>query len=281
MQKPLYLIFITAMLPITSCSTFSSADNCTPVHRLLGSTNFQVDSTLYSSFENTKKSIVIVPPTGSTNAIDRSYAKMFCHAGFQVSILNHWTADQETNSDLEIHQHFYSGAQRAIQLIFAEIKTPFVGMLGTSVGALHTAISTNTLEKLNASFLIVGGASIAEVVVESDQQAMVDLKKDRIERFHFKSDIEIVKAIDEKLKLEPMLQGELFKNKNIGMVIATEDTTVPTRTQNKLRDFFKPKTVIEINSNHFWGIIKSWLFHDDEILKFFNDSASKLLTQKS
>lgn len=273
-----YFLFITAILSITSCSTFSSAENCTPVHRSLGSANFQADSTFYPSVDTTKKSIVIIPPTGSTNAIDRSYAKMFCHAGFQVVILNHWTADQETNSDLEIHQHFYSGAQQAIQLIFAELKTPFIGMLGTSVGALHTAISTNTILKLNASFLIVGGASIAEVVVESDQKAMVDLKKDRIERFHFKSDGEIVKAIDEKLKLEPTLQGELFKSKTIGMVIATEDTTVPARTQNKLRDFFKPKKVIEINSNHFWGIIKSWLFHDDEILKFFNDSASKTIS---
>lgn len=263
------------LLALASCSTIEVGSNCLDHKVTLGSAEFQVSTSYFTPSEATKKSIVIIPPTGGTNAIDRSYARQFCRAGYQVAIINGWSNDQETKTDIEIHQHFYSGAQKAVQIALLEIKTPFVGLLGTSVGALHAAISANSIDRFNAVFLIAGGADISEVIVTSDQKAMVDLKKARKNRFGFKDDSENMKAIDSAFTLEPMKLGTAYLKKDIGMVIASGDHTVPTATQIKLKDFFKPTTLITLNNDHFWAIVKSWLFHSGEILEFFDTSSSK------
>lgn len=269
------ICFAVTVLGLTSCSSFLAGSSCIDQKMTLGPEEFHVSSSFYSTAIATQKSIVIFPPTGGKNAIDRSYAKQFCKAGYNVAVINGWTNDQETKSDLEIHQHFYSGAQRAVQLTLAEIKTPFVGLLGTSVGALHSAIAANSIDRFNAVFLIAGGASIAEVIVTSDQQAMIDLKTARQSRYGFKNDAENIQAIEKVFTLEPMKLGTQFSKKAIGMVIANKDTTVATATQNQLKDFYKPQTVITLNNDHFWTIVKTWLFHSNEVQEFFDRNAAK------
>lgn len=268
---------VFALLFITSCSTIEFGPDCKDHKVQLGTADFQVNASFFTTGQDTMKSIMIIPPTGGTNALDRSYARQFCRAGYQVAILNGWTNDQETQSDLEIHQHFYSGAQKAVQIILTEIKSPYVGLLGTSVGALHAAISANSIARFNAVFLIAGGASIAEVIVNSDQQAMVDLKSARKNRYNFKNDSENIKAIGSAFNLEPMKLGTLYSKKDIGMVIAKQDHTVPTETQINLKDFFKPMKLVLLNNDHFWAIVKTWLFHSGEILDFFDSSSDKVL----
>lgn len=274
LQILLLLLLLPSVL-LVGCTTFNKDSGCSPQIEKLGSAEFSVEITSFKPLFIVQKSLLIIPPTGGTNAIDISYGKNFCKAGYNVSVLNDWTSKEEKVIDLELHQRFYTNAQKAVSLVLAETKTPFIGMLGTSVGALHAAISANTIPQLDAVYLIVGGANIAEVIVGSDQQAMIDLKAERKKKFGFKSDAEIIQAIDHAFKLEPLLQGSLYKNKDIGMVIAEHDLTVPTEYQIKLRDFYQPKAVLLLPNNHFWVIIKTWLFHENEILEFFEDSFKK------
>ena len=272
------ILFFCLTIPslfLISCSSFDKNSSCSSQIKKLGTLDFSVEVTSFKPTFLTLKSLLIIPPTGGTNTIDVSYGKNFCKAGYNVFILNEWTNKDDIVVDLELHQRFYTNAQKAISMILAETKTPFIGLLGTSVGALHGAISANTIPQLDAVYLIVGGASIAEVIVGSDQEAMVNLKAERKKKFGFKNDTEIVQAIDHVFKLEPLAQGSLYKTKDIGMVIAEYDSTVPTEYQVKLRDFYQPKEVLMLPNNHFWAIIKTWLFHEDEILEFFENSFKK------
>ncbi len=232
---------------------------------------FRVDATRYGDGQS-EKALIIVPPTGGTNIIDRWYAKRFNWAGFDVYILDSWTAQNEISSDLEIHQRFYTGAQQAIKLTLAGIPSHFVGLLGTSVGALHASIAANTIARIDAVFLIVGGTPIADVIVGSDQKAMLELRQARKARFNFSRDQEQIEAIGHVFTLEPMDQGELFKTKDIGMAIADEDTTVPVEKQKTLKAFFRPNTVFHLPNNHFWGIVNTCLFHTEELVQFFENS---------
>lgn len=266
----LFLIFwlssCTLMLPEFSCDTrdgeFARAD-------------MKVNISTYKNETKATKSLIIFPPTGGTNIIDRSYAKKFCAAGYDVYVINAWTDDKETVTDLTIHQNFYSRAQKALTVVLDNIHTPFIGLIGTSVGALHASVAANTQTKIDSVFIITGGAPIAEVIVTSKQEAMVKLKADRRKRYGFKSDNENIEAITKVFSLEPMKQGELYKTKDIGMAIATEDTIVNSKNQIKLQKFLQPKTVINLSNDHFWGILNTWLFHDNEIITFFENSYSK------
>lgn len=268
-------VFLLGLALCFGYSTFMPRVMCPPKDFTYGDASFQVEVSRYRNHLDSKKSLVIVPPTGGTNAIDRSYAGQFCEEGYDVYVLNAWTQDTETRIDLDIHQSFYSKAQKAISLVIEQIKSPYIGLIGTSVGGLHASIAANIQDRLNAVFVIVGGAPIAEVVAKSNQLAMRKLSEGRKKKYGFKNDAEHIAAIEGQFALEPMLLGEKYKMKDLGMVIAEQDETVPYGTQIKLKNFWMPKTVILESTNHFWGIVKTWLFERQQILQFFEDSFKK------
>lgn len=267
------LITVTLAFSSSGCASLFDSGHCQPIQNSITDANFSVKTLSYSPSKPTEKTLFIFPPTGGTNTIDKSYASQFCKKGFQVQILEGWTKDQETEINFEIHQSFYSKAQRAIGIALAQSKTKFNGLIGTSVGGLHASISASLQDRLDAVFVITAGTSIAEVVVYSHQEAMQGLNQRRKEKFKTTSDADQIQRIGQAFKLEPTTLDEGFKKKDLGVSIATKDTVVPVAQQNKLKDLWKPKKEIYIQNDHFWGIVKTWLFHSDELLEFFEQSA--------
>lgn len=271
------LITITLVLTSSGCASLFGSGHCVPIQNTVTDSDFTVKLLSYSPAKPSDKTLFIFPPTGGTNTVDKSYASQFCKKGFQVQILDGWTQDQETEIDFEIHQSFYSKAQRAIALALSQSKTKFNGLIGTSVGGLHASISASLQDRLDAVFVITAGTPIAEVVVYSDQKAMQELNKRRKDKFKTTSDADQILRIGQAFKLDPTTLGDGFKAKDLGVSIATKDTVVPIEQQNKLRDLWKPKKEIYIENDHFWGIVKTWLFHSDDLIEFFQQSAAKKL----
>lgn len=266
------VIFLSLAL-LNGCVSANTkpGDRCFLQNQKLVDGDFWVEVAHYGS--HAKKTMLIMPPTGGENLLDRKYARMFCEAGYEVYILKEWTNKHEQDDDLELHQRLYERSQKAISLVLKEVKdTSQIGMLGTSVGALFSAVAASFQPRLNAVFVIVGGAPIASIIVNSDQQAMVDLAERRKQRYGFTTKEHYQSALAAKFKLEPMNLGPGFKNKKLGALIALEDTTVPTAAQKELVSYWQPQTVIERNNGHFWAIANAWLFDSDSIFKFFEAS---------
>ena len=258
------------------CVSIIDGSSCQISKEIYSGQNFKVDVSIYSKSKDSQKSLLIIPPTGGTNYIDKSYASQFCSAGFNVYILNSWTlASAPDDIDLDLHQRIYIRGQQAISLVIADIKTPFIGLLGTSLGALHGAVAASKQDRLNAVFLIVGGAPIREIIVTSDHPDMRDLFFARQKKYGFKNADENKTALESHFLLEPMQLGDGFKMKDLGVSIALNDTTVPTINQKKLVDYLKPKTIFEHSTSHFWGIFNTWLFSSQEIIIFFETSSKK------
>lgn len=256
--------------------TFSvfGAENCEKKPRTLEKDSFKVDLASYLD-KDTAKHILIIPPTGGTNFLDRRYAKALCDAGFNAHILEHWTEDDEYSTDLELHQRFYWRAQKAIGIVMEDLwVASYIGILGTSVGGLHAANAMGIYDRLKGAFVVAGGADIASIVVNSDQQAMIDLGEERFKRFRFKNKAEYIEKLRAKLDYDPLRLGPLYVGKDLGMVIADEDETVPVANQLKLKELWKPKTVLHFGHGHFLTILRTWLFETDTIVKFFKESAS-------
>jgi hypothetical protein len=227
----------------------------------------------YESSQPKTKSIIILPPTGGENLIDRSYASALCEAGFDVYVMQHWDYDDSDSLNLQVHERIYEHTQKAIGLVVAQIESPFIGILGTSVGAIHSSVATSLQPRINAAFLIVGGAPIANVIVHSDQDVLVRGRKKRYEMFKFKNDDEYAAALDREIKLDPFKLAPGFKGKTLGMIISSGDTTVPSEYQEKLRDLWQPQTLIQLSNGHFVSILKSWLFHKMDVVRFFRDAS--------
>lgn len=236
----------------------------------LGAGDFRVQVSYYRSAAPGKRTILIMPPTGGNNVLDRSYARTFRSSGFDVYILNRWTGDDEYDLELGIHERLYERTQKAISLVLAEIpEGEPVGILGTSVGAIFTATAMGVHDRLKAAFLITGGAPIASVIVGSDQMAMTDAKMKRFKEFGFTSDREYLEALDPEIHLDPFKLPRKFAGKELGMIISEKDTTVPGEFQMKLKELWQPRTVYRFHDNHFVTILKSWFWHRKNIVKFF------------
>ncbi len=275
---------ITALvftIALSGCASFFSDRKCVTADQTYGSNEFVANVTTYRAESPSAKSLVLMPPTGGTNYIDRSYARQFCSAGYDVYVMNSWTEDTGKSADLEIHQGFYSRMLIAVELVTSEIKSPFIGILGTSLGGLYSAVASSRLKRLNAVFTIVAGAPVMEVVVKSDQQAMRNLSLSRSRKYGFSNDEEYLSGLSKTFALEPMAQGNRLEKQDFGMVVAENDTTVPTAMQYRLRDFWKPRKLISLSSTHFWAIVKTWFFYDDEIISFFDESANQMLKRDS
>lgn len=249
---------------------------CQSQEQVLHDGDFSVRVTTYFRGTGRGDAILIMPPTGGENSIDRSYGRHFCAAGFDVYILKGWTGDDEYNLDFGIHQRLYERSQRAVSRVLKEVpEGNFVGVLGTSLGAVYTAIAMGIQERLKAAFVIVGGAPISSLIAFSDQQAMLDAKQKRITTFGAMTDVEYAAKLSSAIKWEPLRLPRLFEGKKLGMVIAENDTTVPGPYQKNLEKFWNPETVFRFEDNHFWSIVKTWLLHRGEVVRFFTESAQR------
>ncbi len=250
---------------------FSST--CLPKLMNYGDGDFTVNVSKYSPALSTQKTLVIFPPTGKTNFIDQRYARVFCQSGYEVLILNSWTGDEGDDGDLGSHQRYYGRAQRAMGLALDQIHTPFIGVLGTSLGALFAAMSASLYPQINAVFSIVGGAPISSIIAESDQKALRGLFENRKLQYGFKNIEEYKHALEEKIQYDPLKMAKPPKKMYLGMIVGDGDETVPTTYQKNLKVFWQPRFSKTISGDHRGVIIKTWLFHTHEILDFFNSAA--------
>lgn len=263
-----FALLVLVLYASSTCYLKAHA-TCSQVERKITSLDFEASFSDYEPKENSKSLVLIVPPTGGANLIDQSYAKAICKSGIQAVVLNHWANDDEYALELEIHERFYRRAQKAIDLVQTHFSEKEIGILGTSVGAIHSAIAFARNEKIRSAYLIVGGGDIAAIISHSDLPAMVEAKKARFKMFGFKSDEDYELALKKILPFEPLTMNFQRANRKLGMVISTNDLTVPSANQNFLRDAWKPDFTSYSRWNHFWTIVKTWLCDSQDIVRFF------------
>jgi pimeloyl-ACP methyl ester carboxylesterase len=231
--------------------------------------DFSVETLSYKP-EALKSYVLIIPPTGGTNIIDKSYARNLCKEGIQTYVLSHWTKDDEYNLELAIHTRFYARAYRAVGLVLKNLpKGKEIGLLGTSVGGLHAAIAASRYPEITRAFIITGGAHIPSITANSNQEAMRTVWEKRRTLFKFQSKAQYIEALEKVIELEPLNRLTIATPKKFGMVISSEDKTVPTINQERLKSLWKPEKIRYENYDHFWTIVKTWLFHADDIYDFF------------
>ncbi len=213
--------------------------------------------------------VLILPPTGGENFIDRSYAQNFCDAGINAVIIKNWTGDDEYNLELEIHTRYYNRAQHAIKQVINEYQGFQLSILGTSVGGLHASIALARLKEIKKGVLIVSGGDIASIIANTNQDILVEAKKKRFRLFNFKNNEEYVAALRAILPYEPLKINFDSSEKKIGMVISTNDDIVPTRNQMKLKRKWNPTIISSSWLGHTATVVKTWLFNSSEIINFF------------
>ena len=246
------------------------AQACSPVLTFIETSDFKVELVEFKKVDDDyRKVVMIIPPTGGMNFIDESYAKRLCENDILALIVKNWTGDNEYILDLEIHARLYSRAQKAIELTVDKYRDYELGILGTSVGGIHAAISVSRFEEIKSCLLIVAGGNIASIITHSSQDILVDAKKKRFKKYDFKTLDEYEDALKSTLIFEP-LDMPMSAHKKLGMIISMSDTLVPTKNQLELKEHWDPALISTSKLNHASTVVWTWLFKSETVSNFFN-----------
>ncbi len=233
-----------------------------------------VNLSFYRARGETSKSaaVIILPPTGGVNILDRGYANELCSAGISAVIVSSWEHQDSVGLELNTHD---IGAARALAAIrhavefleFNEIHS--IGVLGTSIGAIAGVLAFGVEPRILAAALIVGSARFADVVAESDEAGAARLRKERMEQWGFASVEDYRESLRKAIGIEPFHFLKDTRGRPSLVVTADSDTTVPTPYQEELVQMLDAKN-IRLRGNHLRGIKDAFYYHRREITDFFS-----------
>lgn len=216
--------------------------------------------------------VIILPPTGGVNILDRGYANELCSSGLTVAMISQWEHQTEVSVDFSMHDN---GALRAIAasrhvIEFLETQHPrAIGILGTSVGAIAGFLVLSIEPRISSAALIVGSARFADVIAESDETGASKLRQDRMKILGLKNRDEYRRAVRQNVNIEPSTLIGYTGMKPALVVSADADTTVPTEYQLELANLLQAEVHLQLRGNHRQAITETFCQHRGDIVNFF------------
>jgi hypothetical protein len=119
-------------------------------------------------------SVLVLPPTGGENILDRGYANEICQQGLHALLVQSWENDTFVELDPAMHDR---GALRALSAIrhvveYLDVnRAPNIGILGTSVGAISATFAMGVEKRITAGALSVGGVGMSDIIAVSTEKA--------------------------------------------------------------------------------------------------------------
>lgn len=231
---------------------------------------FYVDVVRYRS-TSPSGGLVIMPPTGGVNFLDRTYAQNFCDKGIDAWIVKSWTgSDEAVGLDLNVHARLLESSLFAIEKVISEMPFPKVSILGSSLGALYSIAALATFDKIKDGFLIAGGFPFSKVIARSKLKELSKVRRNRIAHFGFKSSDAYLEELANVLKpIEDKVLNTDFQSKRIGIIYSGSDDVVPTSLQKKFNQISHPDFLFRSRVSHKWTLIWSasiWMHHIESFL---------------
>ena len=223
------------------------------------------------------RAIMVMPPTGGENPLDNKWANEFCKRGFRVVIVQSWNLFSDEEIDLRMYD------RTAIRAIAAMLHTSeflkqsgakSIGLLGTSLGAIQGAAAVAYDPKISVGVFIVGGIHLGEILAASDEATIAKTREIRKDMWKMSQD-QYLQKIEAATTVEPADFIGMSGPKKVLSVIATKDTTVPTRNQELLWEAFGKQDVIRFDTNHIGAVKKAGLFKPTYISNFFDANLAK------
>jgi dienelactone hydrolase len=219
------------------------------------------------------KTVIVMPPTGGENALDRGYAGTLCASGFRVALVEHWDSDTVAELDMDMHDRGALRALAAVRHVVAYLnpkRAGQLGILGTSVGAITSAMVLGAEPRISAGVLIVGGGGMVDVISASHEETLTKLREGRMKKFGFATQEDYKKALAPHIHIEPLDFIGDSGPKKVLMMVALKDVTVPTKNQYDLYHAFGDQELLTHDSDHIGTILYTYITEQVKILRFLD-----------
>ena len=200
---------------------------------------------------NSKVQVIVVPPTGGENFLDRHMAEKLCDVGLRTLILTYDTVYPTLTRNLKIHDLSAEEFLAQLELTLREYPHPTV-LVGASLGGLFSSIAfgiasnngltnsyplafkpTAIVSQLNGAVLTVAGGSLSQILTDSLIPNAVLQRIDRLIADPMSLD-QYQAQLSKSILLDTLKLTNPQRNTRILFFEGTLDGIVPTSTQEQL-----------------------------------------------
>jgi hypothetical protein len=225
--------------------------------------------------KNPEAAVIILPPTGGSNILDRGYANELCSSGISAAIVSGWKYQDETSLDFEMHNRgalrAHAATRHVVEFLVAN-RYQSIGVLGTSIGAVAGSLVLSFEPRISAVTFIVGGADFSEIIATSDESGAKKLRHARMKAFGYYTNADYARAVKNAVWVEPADYLKPMENVKSLVISADADTTVRTEFQLRLVELLQATKHIHRRGNHLQSIKDTFWYNKADIVEFFRQS---------
>jgi dienelactone hydrolase len=219
-------------------------------------------------FENKKKGnlplLIIVPPINGVSYREKNVSEHFIERGYHTIVIEPVKNVADNSVPLKDFQKnllCFVAAIRSTIDVFSEkeqVDPKNIFIWGASMGAIHSSLVVSVDKRVNAAILIVGGASITDIVTESTQRHVTRYRNERMLAENIGSVEEFRKKLKENMSFEVFPFAANRNASDLFFVVALKDSSVPSKYQLQLANSFPgTPTIRSYNFPHARTLLKS------------------------
>lgn len=239
---------------------------------------FKTEFLWYKPYGQGKKSLLtILPPILDITPVDYLWAHEFTsRQNFNVFILKYNEKLNDENRSLSQFNINFASVMTSARLMIdyaetrKEIDTKKIATYGMSLGGILSSVFISIEPRVDAAILIVAGGNLAEVLAYSEQGLVKKYRNARMKAENLETPEELENKVRETFLFDPLVFAPRRSPEDIYMVIAEDDTNVPTKNQLELWESFGRPQQLSIPGNHFPVILKN-LFQHKLIYEFLKN----------
>ena len=213
--------------------------------------------------------VVILPPTGGGTVLDNRLLKVFCEYGIRTLLIRGWTGDLEQDLDPSTHDRGSLRGIAAIRQTLTFFGVKRAGVYGTSLGGIIASNAAGVDSRIDALITTVAGGNVLETLSGSDQEILARLRAERMEKYHLKTREEYRDFLAREITINASDWTRPELSPRTWMLVATEDTTVPTFVQEELWEKWGRPKRTDISSGHLGTVVWAETFYAHDFAKFF------------
>ncbi len=205
--------------------------------------------------------VVMLPPTGGMNLLDRRMADSFCDEKIVSAIIEDDFANivyqaQQKLLPPEDHERSYYRAVAGVKAMMAfgandpNVQSDKIGVFGVSLGGILGAFVMSTQAQISAGYMIVAGGDVPYILAQSQQEDVSAIRRKRMNEQGFKDRIEYENFLRNYISIDPMDIASTMLPETLRMVIARRDKTVPTANQLALHKAYGEPEAVYYNQDH-------------------------------
>lgn len=230
----------------------------------------EISIRVYRPRPSTKKSVLVIPPTGGVSSIERGYGDRLCEKGIEAWIITEWAPgvlDFKVSVDLGSHDRAARQALAAVRQVVNHMPGR-IGVLGTSAGAMIGAVAAAVDSRIQVAALIAGGADLPSLFENSEMETLRTLRQKRLSAFTMAAS-QYEGALRRSIQIDPSKFGPQLRRKKIGVVVSLNDEVVPGKNQLLLEKVAGAERIAKFEQNHLMAIIMTAFLKSYKVENFF------------